>query len=128
MDVSTILTGIQTTANILGQVMSKRGTKVEKKIDAVSCMQKAINATEIYLAENDHNYEPNENLSNLWVEAFRAMIPVNKEMASKLRHKSRFWANPHRWLEEDGALELIPDLSELNDTCERMLVELERRR
>src|SRR5210317_2034003 len=103
MDISTIFSGIRSVAAVLSQVLSKRGTRIEKKINAVSCMQKAINATEIYLTKNDQQYQPNENLSILWVDAFTAMIPVNKEIAEKLRQSSRFWANPQKWLEEDGA-------------------------
>ena len=128
MDFSTIFSGIRAVDAVLGQVLGKRGTKIEKKIYAVSCMQKAINATEIYLTKNDQQYQPNENLSNLWVEAFSAMVPVNKEIAEKLRQSSRFWANPQKWLQEDGALELIPTLNELDDTCDSMLIELERRK
>ena len=114
--------------SVLGQVLSKRGTSIDKKILAVTCMQKAINATEIYLTESNSDFKPNTDLSNFWLDAFTAMIPVNKDLAGQLRQKSKFWTNPQRWINEEGALELVPDLSELNEKCEMLLRELDNRR
>lgn len=127
VDVATLLAGINTADSLLGKVLNKRGTRITKKILAVSTMQEAINQTELYLAESERNFVPNANLSHLWNEAFTAMIPVDKGIAASLRQKSRFWSNPQRWINEEGAMELIPDLNELNQKCEMLLIELDKR-
>lgn len=95
---------------------------------AVYSLQKAINATEIYLTQSKRKYIPNERLSNLWLKAFTTMIKIDKNLADRLRDKSRFWSNPQRWLHEEGAMGLIPTLKELDEKCEMILVELEKRK
>ncbi len=126
--IGTFLSGIRTAIAVTDKVLSKKGTRIDNKIIAVSAMQRAINATEIYLTTSNRNYSPNENLSNLWLEAFTAMIKIDKSLAIRLREKSKFWSNPQRWLQEESAMELVPDLQELNEKCEMILVELERRK
>lgn len=127
MDIGTLLSGINTAGSVLSKVLSKRGTRIQKKIVAVSLMQKAINNTEAYLVKSDRDFVPKENLSQLWLDAFTAMITVDKTLALRLRQKSKFWSNPQKWIREDGAMELIPSLKELDQTCEMLLIELERR-
>jgi hypothetical protein len=127
-ELGTLLSGIRTAIAVTDKVLPKKGTKIDNKILAVSTMQKAINHTEAYLVKSDRNFVPNENLADLWIEAFTAMIKIDKNLASRLRQKSMFWSNPQRWLQEDTAMELIPDLHELNEKCEMILIELERRK
>lgn len=127
MEVATLLAGINTADSLLSKVLNKRGTRITKKILAVSTMQEAINQTELYLAESDRNFVPNANLSHLWNEAFTAMIAVDKKVAESLRHKSRFWSNPQEWISEPGSMELILTLNELNTKCETLLNELNKR-
>jgi len=124
----TIFSGLKLAETSISKVLSKKGTRINNKILAVSAMQRAINATEIYLTNSNHDYQPNENLSNLWLEAFTAMIKIDKSLAGRLREKSKFWSNPQRWLREESAMELVPDLRELNEKCDLILVELERRK
>lgn len=119
---NTILGGINTSQTLLDKVLSKKGTKREKKILAVSLLQKAINNTEQYLVESQSNYRPNQELSQLWLDAFTAMVSIDKELAKSLRQKSRFWSNPELWLQNVGSMELIPKLRDLNEKCE-MLIE-----
>lgn len=128
IDLGTIFSGIGTAVTVLDKVLPKKGTRIRDKIIAVTAMQKAINATEAYLTTSNRNYVPNQNLSNLWLEAFTAMIKIDKNLAGRLRDKSRFWSNPQRWLREASAMELVPTLQELNEKCEMILIELERRK
>lgn len=128
MSVDTIIAGLGLANSLLDRVLPKKGTKIEKKIVAVSLMRRAVNNTEIYLEENNHHYQPNQALSNLWNDAFTAMVSIDKELARRLDNKSRFWSNPQRWLGEGLAMEGVPDLAELNEKCDMILVELERRK
>ncbi len=119
--------GLKLVESLLDKILSKRGTKIEKKINAVRLMRRAINNTEAYLNNNNHVYAPNAELSNLWNDAFGAMIPIDKNLAWRLDDKSRFWSNPQEWIANEGAMELIPSLNELNEKCEELLIELEKR-
>lgn len=128
MALAEFISGMGFTETVLDKVLSKRGTRITKKILAVTLMRRAINNTEAYLTRTNHDYSPNEELSNLWNEAFAAMIPIDKDLAWKLDDKSRFWSNPQRWINIDGAMELIPSLNELDEKCEQLLVELDKRK
>ncbi|MBT8303273.1 MAG: hypothetical protein KJP09_02300 [Bacteroidia bacterium] len=123
--------GLGVIAQVVGLVekaLTKRGTRIDKKIDAVKAMQKAVNNTRLYLVKSKNKYEPNAELSNLWNDAFAAMVPIDKSLARQLNNSSRFWSDPHRWLAEEGAMELIPDLEELDEKCDSIIVELENRK
>ncbi len=128
IDLGTIFSGIKTAISLTDKVLPKKGTRINDKILAVTAMQRAINATEAYLTTSNRNYKPNDTLSNLWLEAFTAMIKIDKKLAFSLRQKSKFWSNPQKWIKQDGAMELIPDLQELNEKCEMILIELEKRK
>lgn len=128
MALAEFISGMGLTESVLDKVLSKRGTRIEKKILSVTLMQRAINNTEAYLTRTNHDYSPNETLSNLWNDAFASMISIDKDLAWKLNDKSKFWSNPQRWIQEDGAMELIPSLNELGEKCEQLLVELDKRK
>ncbi len=128
IDFGTIFSGVKTADTILEKVLGKKGTRIDNKIVAVTCLQRAINSTEVYLTTSKQNYVPNQDLSNLWLEAFTAMIKIDKSLAGRLRDKSRFWSNPQKWLRNESAMKLVPDLQELNEKCEMILIELRRRK
>ena len=127
IDLGSLFSGINAADRIAGRILSKKGTRLEKKIRAVGDLQKAINATEAYLVSSKQAYLPNADLSSLWVQAFTSMIPFDKELAKTLRNQSRFWSNPESWRREPGAMELIPKMRELDDRCEEMINTLEIR-
>lgn len=124
----TIITVISEVTRAINSVLSKKGTRIDKKVDAVKLMQRAINNTRNYLVNSNNNYQPNADLSNLWNDAYAAMMPIDTELARRLNDKSRFWSNPHIWIAEEGAMELIPTLKELEDNCDLIMVELEKRK
>jgi len=125
-ELGTLFSGIRTAESLAGKVLSKKGTRIQHKINAMEALQRAINATRVYLLENE--YVPNLMLSNLWLDAFSAMIKIDKRLAGRLRQKSKFWTDPGSWLMEDNAMELVPDLNELNEKCDLIMVELEKRK
>ncbi len=127
MALAEFISALGLTDSVLDKVLSKRGTRITKKILAVTVMRKAINNTEAYLTRTNQDYSPNEALSNLWNDAFAAMLPIDKDLAWKLDDKSRFWSNPQSWINNDGAMELVPSLQELDEKCELLLVELDKR-
>jgi len=120
MDLFSLGGGLIATGNLLNNILSKKGTRLEKKQEAIRHLQNAINATRIYLVDNNHHYAPNYQLSELWTTAFSSMNPFNKELADMLRNKGMFWSDPQSWLNEPGAMELVPKLNELSDRLVEM--------
>ncbi len=112
-----IITVIDQVTSAINSVLSKKGTLIDKKIDAVKLMQRATNNTRNYLVISNNDYQPNAELSHLWNDAFAAMLPIDSTLARSLNDKSKFWSNPHVWITEEGAMELIPTLNELEDNC-----------
>lgn len=123
-----ILSALNLALSAVGKALSKRGTRIEKKIRAVQLMQKAVNQTRLYLNESENKYRPNPHLSDLWNEAFAAMMPIDPSLAKQLNDQSRFWIEPQAWLLEESAMELQPSLKELQDRCDGIIVELQRRK
>ena len=123
-----LLSIIKTVEGLLSKVLGKRGIRITYKIEAVTAMQRAINATETYLAKSKKQIEPNSQLADLWLTAFEKMLRIDKPLARKLRHTSNFWSNPEKWTNEQSAMELLPDLKDLYEQCEQILIELERRK
>ncbi len=123
-----ILSVLNLAISTVGKALTKRGTRIDKKIRAVQTMQKAVNQTKLYLNKSDNRYYPNAELSNLWNEAFAAMMPIDRSLAKQLNDQSRFWIEPQSWLLEASAMELLPSLSELQDRCDAIIVELQRRK
>ncbi|MEQ3689967.1 MAG: hypothetical protein ABNG98_00470 [Flavobacterium sp.] len=128
MPIGESISVIKLAESLLDKVLTKKGTRIAKKINAVKLMRRAINNTEAYLIKTGHNYSPNEQLSNLWNDAFEAMVPIDKDLAWRLDDKSRFWSNPQRWIQNEGSMELVPSLNELDEKCELLLVELDKRK
>ena len=108
--------------------LTKKGTRIDKKIEAVRSLQKAINNTRNYLIKSNNDYQPNVELSNLWNEAFAAMLPIDNSLAMRLNFKSRFWSDPNNWLEYKSAMELVPGLKELEEDCDSIILELNKRK
>ena len=123
-----ILSILNLAISTVGKALTKRGTRIDKKIRAVQLMQKAVNRTKLYLNESEGNYAPNAQLSDLWNEAFAAMMPIDQSLAKKLNDQSRFWIEPQTWLLEESAMELQPTLQELQHRCDAIIVELQRRK
>jgi hypothetical protein len=127
MALSLIIRGFELAASSLEKVLSKRGTRLSRKIEAVRTMERAINNTRAYLVNSRGRYKANTELSDLWNEAFAAMLPIDKDLAKRLNANSRFWSDPAVWQLEPAAMELVPELDELSEQCDLILVELMRR-
>ena len=123
-----IFTVMDQITSAMSLVLPKKGTRMEKKILAIKLTQRAINNTTHYLVKSNNDYEPNSELSDLWNDAFAAMLHIDKTLARRINDKSKFWSNPHIWLVKEGSMELIPSLQELQNECDSILAELERRR
>jgi hypothetical protein len=104
---------------LLGWIIDKLSTyndkKKERANEAISAVNAAWTATYNYLRNQDGDYLPNQELSDLWNEAARATRLVNPELASQLQDKARFWIHPD--LPRQRRIVL---LKEISDELERL--------
>ena len=107
--------------NIIDRIIKRKEIQRAIKIHAIRSLQKAINNTEAYLEKSGKTYDINTDLSDLWLNAFEAISPIDMDLAQRLRYKSRFWSNPQKWLQERGSMELVPKLRELNNYCDSVI-------
>jgi len=121
---STLIAGINSIILLTERISSSTDTNKGRRIQAIGNLRQAINATEAYLTQSNGEYVPNNNLSEIWAVAFTSMIFIDESLAKLLEDKSRFWANPEKWLAESGAMELIPKLKELDIKCEELQIKL----
>ena len=104
----------------------KKRAKKDKVTEALVSIQTAIIETRKYINENGYN--PNSDLSKLWLTAFekteKAEIYSKNEFPEYLYNKARFWGDPKVWLKEPTAMELIPTLVSLEEKTDSILVKL----
>ena len=95
----------------------------QRKIEALTALQKAVIKTREYI--DNIGYEPNTELSSLWLDAFEKVQNANLlndyYRIEELYHKAKFWSNPRRWRREKGAMELVPKLKDLQEHCDSLL-------
>lgn len=104
---------------LLGWVIDKLITYSDKnKVrvnDAIAAINAAWTRTYDYLRNQDGDYVPNQELSDLWNEASRATRMVDEDLASQLKDKSRFWIHPDLPRQKRILL-----LTEITDESERL--------
>lgn len=83
--------------------------------EAISSIQVAWTHTYNYLRNQEGEYIPNQELSNLWNEAAKSTRLVDKELGRQLQDKSRFWIHPD--LPRQNRILL---LTEIQDEVERL--------
>jgi hypothetical protein len=76
----------------------------EKKIkafEAVEAIHRAANQTRAYFNSKEfQDGVPNIILSELWLEAAKAVRKLDDELYNRLLTKANFWSNPKDWTEE----------------------------
>jgi hypothetical protein len=95
----------------------------ERKVQALSSLQLAVIKTDEYLKKS--GYEPNTELSQLWLDAFNQIQSANLVndyyQIENIYHKARFWSDPKKWLKEKASMELVPKLVELQKHCDSFI-------
>jgi len=93
-------------------------------IEAISSIQKATIKTRNFIS--DSGYRRNEELSDLWHDALNKAIvaKLGDNIPDYLYQKAKFWGEPSDWLNEPESLRLVPKLSQLDETCEMLLMKL----
>lgn len=83
--------------------------------DAITAISKAWTYTFNYLRNENGEYVPNQQLSDLWNEAASKTRLVNIELAGQLKDKARFWIHPDMPRQNRILL-----LTEITDEVERL--------
>ncbi len=106
---------IQVLGWILDTLLSYQDKKKIKVNDAIAAIHTAWTRTYDYLKNQDGEYVPNQELSDLWNEAAKKTRLVNPDLATDLQHKSRYWIHPELPRQERVLL-----LKEIVDELERL--------
>ena len=126
-NVGTMTDFAQIAITLFEHIRDFAGRKKTRLKNAIVALQNAVNRTRCFLEDeldNKDKYKPNPELAEHWINAFKEIHPIDSDLAERLRHKSKFWTNPQKWLGEPGALELVPKLRELEDYAEGLLLKL----
>ena len=102
-------------AGIIDKIKSYNDKHKVRVNEAIASIQNAWTHTYDYLRNQEGEYIPNQELSNLWNEAAMKTRLVNKELARQLQDKARFWIHPD--LPRQNKILL---LTEIQDEVERL--------
>lgn len=105
--------------SVVTDVFKMYNDRNNNAIDALGSVRKAFNHTYNYLHNNNGQYVPNMELSDLWNEASIAVMRVDRSLGNMLGSKSRFWTHPDIYIELNNA-ENILHLNQIIDEMERL--------
>lgn len=104
-----ILSGV---VDLLLKYSDKHKVRVNSAISSIS---KAWTYTYDYLKNNNGEYVPNQQLSDLWNDAAEKTRLVDKTLAQSLNDKGRFWIHPNLPRQTN-----ILKLKDITDEIERL--------
>lgn len=83
------------------ELVAKKGKKKEKVYEAIEAINKAANRTTIYITKSiSGTYKSDQELSDLWMEAAKAVRELDNNLYFRLLGKAEYWSNPEDWPEE----------------------------
>lgn len=108
-------------SNFIKDMAHLHFNKEDNIVSAIVALRTAIRETRTQI--NDRGYLANNEISDLWLAAYRAFqqARLNNRM---LYDKARFWEDPQQWLNEPGSLALVPTLIDLEKECESILTRI----
>jgi hypothetical protein len=114
------LADINILSSVIDKLMAYSDKNKVRANEAISAIHAAWTNTYNYLRNQDGDYLPNQELSDLWNAAARATRLVNPELASQLQDKSRFWIHPDLPRQRRILLltEIVDELERLNKKFE----------
>jgi hypothetical protein len=119
---------VDTITSIINAI-TKAFNKYDKKAisKAILAIQKATIKTRNFIT--DHGYKRNEELSDLWHNAFDKVVEakIDEGLPDFLYQKAKFWGEPSDWIKHPASLELIPKLSDLDKKCDLLLVMIKKK-
>lgn len=109
------LADINILSGIVDKLLQYSDNQQVRVNDAITAISKAWTYTFNYLRNENGEYVPNQQLSDLWNEAASKARLVNIELARQLKDKSRFWIHPDMPRQNRILL-----LTEITDEVERL--------
>lgn len=83
------------------ELVTKKGKKKEKVYEAIEAINKAANRTTIYITKSiSGTYKSDQELSDLWMEAAKAVRELDNNLYFRLLGKAEYWSNPEDWPED----------------------------
>lgn len=93
----------------------------KKFIEAIEAIRKASIKTKMTI--NKEGYYPNENIAYLWQNAMSKALEagIDEGLPEYLDNKAKFWTKPQDWLDHPETLELVPNLTHLDEECKMLI-------
>jgi hypothetical protein len=83
------------------EMISKNKEKEQKAFAACEAIQKAANRTSEFLQTHSKtSSKPNLALSDIWLDAAKAVRELDSGMYNRLLSKAEYWSNPNDWTDE----------------------------
>lgn len=81
---------------------AKKTKKKDELYDAIEAVNKAANRTTIYITKSlNGTYKSDQELSDLWMDAAKAVRELDDDLYLRLLAKAEYWSNPQDWSDED---------------------------
>lgn len=75
-----------------------RNSRKDELYNALEAINRAANRTKVYYnSRNFQNEEPNQELSDIWLDAASEVRNLDSDLYYRLLNKAKFWANPNDW-------------------------------
>ncbi|MBK9730014.1 MAG: hypothetical protein IPO83_01795 [Chitinophagaceae bacterium] len=110
--------------NFLYQIYNSIKVNRPAIAEAVTAIQKAVIKTRNFIS--DQGYVRNEELTELWHIALNKVVAagIKEKLPTYLYHKAKFWGTPEDWLNHPPTLELVPQLDQLDEICNMLLLKI----
>src|SRR5262245_60233149 len=85
----------------LKDLLDRRGKNRTKVYEAIEAINRAANRTTIYITKSiKGTYRSQQELSDLWLEAAKAVRELDNKLYFQLLGKAQYWSNPKGWPKE----------------------------
>lgn len=94
------LDAFETVLKEIKELVGSRKEKKQKAFEACEAIQRAANKTTDFLASKSNKLKPNKILSDIWLDAAKAVRDLDVIMYNRLLAKAEYWSNPKDWSTE----------------------------
>lgn len=92
------LEAFKLTVESIKNIIYWNSNKKAKAFEAVEAIQRAANRTSIFITKSrQRTYKSNVELSDIWLDAAKAVRELDKDLYNRLLMKAEYWSNPEEW-------------------------------
>jgi hypothetical protein len=94
------LDAFETVLKEIKELVGKKKEKKQKAFEACEAIQRAANKTTDFLTSSSKKTKPNKELSDIWLDAAKAVRDLDVGIYNRLLAKAEYWSNPRDWTKE----------------------------